>query len=297
MFALLVTFVFIAIGWCLIVRPQQQRMREQRELVAALAPGDRVITAGGIHGELVSVDDETVELRVAAGVVLTIARPAIARLVDTVGPCAIGTGRPARSHFAELARMVCYQQLAGAAARTIHGRFEALFAGPPTPEAVLALPETSLRGAGLSAAKAASIRDLAARVEATVYRDQFEAHMDKLVSDSIVVVEGNCDVDEFSGEYSLQCEDIMTLDEARNRLARAVVLNVTERELGNGFIATLQDVIESHGKGSCPVAIEYARADSRARLKLGEAWRVQLNDNLIDGLRRYLGEQQVHVEY
>ena len=92
--------------------------------------------------------------------------PAIARLVDTVGPCAIGTGRPARSHFAELARMVCYQQLAGAAARTIHGRFEALFAGPPTPEAVLALPETSLRGAGLSAAKAASIRDLAARVEA-----------------------------------------------------------------------------------------------------------------------------------
>ena len=62
--------------------------------------------------------------------------------------------------------MVCYQQLAGAAARTIHGRFEALFTGAPTPEAVLAVPETSLRGAGLSAAKAASIRDLAMRVEA-----------------------------------------------------------------------------------------------------------------------------------
>lgn len=87
MFALLVTFVFIAIGWFLIVRPQQQRMREQRELVAALAPGDRVITAGGIHGELVAVDEETVEIRVATGVVLTVARPAIARLVEpAAGP-------------------------------------------------------------------------------------------------------------------------------------------------------------------------------------------------------------------
>lgn len=92
--------------------------------------------------------------------------PALARLVDVVGLCTIGAGRPTRSHFAELARMVCYQQLAGAAARTIHGRFEALFDGPPTPEAVLAVADARLRSAGLSAAKAASIRDLAARVEA-----------------------------------------------------------------------------------------------------------------------------------
>jgi len=90
---------------------------------------------------------------------------ALARLVGAHGPCTIGRGRPERTHFAELARMVCFQQLAGAAARTIHGRFEALFAGPPTPEAVLATPDTALRSAGLSAAKAASIRDLAVRVE------------------------------------------------------------------------------------------------------------------------------------
>ena len=89
----------------------------------------------------------------------------LAHLVATVGPCTIGRDRPARSHFAELARMVCYQQLAGAAARTIHGRFEALFPGPPAPEAVLACSDAALRGVGISAAKAASIRDLAARVE------------------------------------------------------------------------------------------------------------------------------------
>jgi DNA-3-methyladenine glycosylase II len=90
---------------------------------------------------------------------------AMARIVEEVGPADLRRGRPRRSHFAELARAVCYQQLAGAAARAIHGRFEALFDGQgPTPEAVLALPETTLRGAGLSGSKTASIRDLAQKV-------------------------------------------------------------------------------------------------------------------------------------
>jgi len=74
-------------------------------------------------------------------------------------------GRPRRTHFAELARMICYQQLAGNAARAIHGRFEALFDGPPTPDSVLAMPMEDLRGAGLSGSKAASIVDLAEKVD------------------------------------------------------------------------------------------------------------------------------------
>lgn len=69
------------------------------------------------------------------------------------------------SHFATLARAICFQQLAGRAAATIHGRFEALFEGPPTAHGVLALPPGALRSAGLSGAKAASITDLAERVE------------------------------------------------------------------------------------------------------------------------------------
>jgi 3-methyladenine DNA glycosylase/8-oxoguanine DNA glycosylase len=74
-------------------------------------------------------------------------------------------GRPRRTHFAELARMICYQQLAGRAAAAIHGRFEALFDGPPTPDSVLALSIDELRSVGLSGSKAASIVDLAEKVD------------------------------------------------------------------------------------------------------------------------------------
>jgi DNA-3-methyladenine glycosylase II len=114
---------------------------------------------------------------------LTRRDPALRALVRVVGPCTMGQGRTRRPHFAELARMICYQQLAGAAARTIHGRFEALVDGHPTPESVLALPDAALRGAGLSAAKAASIRDLAARVEAGDVR---LARIGRLPDDEVV---------------------------------------------------------------------------------------------------------------
>lgn len=80
--ALLLTLLLVGIGWFLILRPQQQRLKDQRALVEALAPGDQVITAGGIHGVLTEVAAETVRIQVAPQVVLTLARPAIARLVD-----------------------------------------------------------------------------------------------------------------------------------------------------------------------------------------------------------------------
>lgn len=102
---------------------------------------------------------------VAAGVAsLVEADPAFAAVVAAAGPCDLRRGRPHREHFAELSRAICYQQLAGRAAAAIHARFEACFVGLPTPEAVLALDPETLRGCGLSAAKTASICDLAGQV-------------------------------------------------------------------------------------------------------------------------------------
>lgn len=68
--------------------------------------------------------------------------------------------------FLYLARSITFQQLAGAAARTIWGRVLDRFAavgGLPTPERMLVMPTTELRSAGLSAAKTAAMKDLATK--------------------------------------------------------------------------------------------------------------------------------------
>jgi DNA-3-methyladenine glycosylase II len=88
--------------------------------------------------------------------------PVIAKLVAEAGLPHFPV--PAETHFETLVRAITYQQLAGAAARAIHGRLVAALGGDVTAERVAALPDEALRAAGLSAAKTASLRDLAAKV-------------------------------------------------------------------------------------------------------------------------------------
>ena len=94
----------------------------------------------------------------------------MAALVAEAGPPQFRP--PQGTHFAALVRSVLYQQLAGAAAATIHGRLIALLEDEVTPERVLSVPPESLRAVGLSGNKAASITDLAVKVlDGTVVLD------------------------------------------------------------------------------------------------------------------------------
>jgi len=88
--------------------------------------------------------------------------PAMARLIKRAGP--IELRDPLEDSFAALVRSVMYQQLAGAAASAIHGRFLKLFTGALSPAAVLALPEGAMRSAGVSGPKVTAITDLAQKI-------------------------------------------------------------------------------------------------------------------------------------
>ena len=56
------------IFWLLILRPQMRRQKEHQAKVAALKKGDEVVTAGGLIGKVMRVDDDTVELELGPNV-------------------------------------------------------------------------------------------------------------------------------------------------------------------------------------------------------------------------------------
>jgi DNA-3-methyladenine glycosylase II len=115
--------------------------------------------------------------------------PTVAALVERFGPCRIP--KSSRPPFEALARSITFQQLATKAAASIYGRFRALVDGELTPEAVLALPEEQMRDAGLSAAKTASIRDLAAHVLAgEVELDRLTRLRDDVIVEQLSAVRG-----------------------------------------------------------------------------------------------------------
>jgi DNA-3-methyladenine glycosylase II len=88
--------------------------------------------------------------------------PVLAGLIEEAGPMRLR--RPTMSPFAALVQAIVYQQLAGAAARAIHGRLIAALEEEIRPEPLLALTDETLRAVGLSGAKVRSLRDLAAKV-------------------------------------------------------------------------------------------------------------------------------------
>ncbi len=63
MFPLMIAF--FAIMYFLMIRPNQKRERERREMLAALSKGDRVVTNGGIFGTIVGVHEKSIVLRVS----------------------------------------------------------------------------------------------------------------------------------------------------------------------------------------------------------------------------------------
>jgi preprotein translocase subunit YajC len=76
MFALI-----IGIFYFLILRPQQKRQKERQKLLEAVKKGDKVVTAGGLHGTVAGLDEKTVLLQVADNVKLKYDRTAIGTIL------------------------------------------------------------------------------------------------------------------------------------------------------------------------------------------------------------------------
>ncbi len=76
--ALLITF---GLMWVLLILPQQRRMKQHQAIVASLRVGDEVVTAGGVYGTITSVDEDTLAVEVAPGVVLRVLRSAVSQRI------------------------------------------------------------------------------------------------------------------------------------------------------------------------------------------------------------------------
>jgi preprotein translocase subunit YajC len=80
--AFLPIVLIILAFWLLAIRPARKRQQEAQRVQSSLAIGERVMLTSGIFGRVSALGDETLELEVAPGVVVTALRPAVARVVE-----------------------------------------------------------------------------------------------------------------------------------------------------------------------------------------------------------------------
>ena len=161
----------------------------------------------------------------------------LARLIRKVGPCLWKPERR-RSPFESLVQAVTYQQLNGTAARTIFGRVKALYPGRrfPSPADLAATPDEKLRGAGLSRAKVAALKDLAAKtLEGIVPTSRAIARMENdVILERLTTIRG-------VGPWTVEMLLIF-------KLGRTDVLPATDFGVRKGFALTygLKDLPKPH---------------------------------------------------
>jgi len=83
-----IILIFV-IFYFLLIRPQQQKMKQHRAMVEALRRGDQVVTSGGIVGKVFKVnDDGMVEVEIAEGVRVRIVKSTISQVLNKTEPAA-----------------------------------------------------------------------------------------------------------------------------------------------------------------------------------------------------------------
>jgi len=142
-----------------------------------------------------------------------------------------------------------------------------------------------------------TLDDRSGRLEIAVFSDMYQQCRDLLREDNLLVVEGQVTVDEYTGGFRMSASRLHDIDQAREALARRLVIDIDAQQAGNGFIARLEAVLRPYANGACPVYLRYTNGAAEAELALGPEWLVRPNRDMLEGLNQLAGEEQVRLQY
>ncbi len=142
-----------------------------------------------------------------------------------------------------------------------------------------------------------TLDDRSGRIEVRLFDEVFERSRARIAKDRVLVVEGTLGLDDYADVPRVTAEAVHTVEEARERFARRLEIRLSAARAGNGFAGALEQALGPYRTGPCEVWIDYHGRGARARMPLGEAWRVRPTEELLARLRALVGEDAVRVVY
>ena len=142
------------------------------------------------------------------------------------------------------------------------------------------------------------LSDGTATQEITVYSEVFDQYRRLIVEDALLVIEAKVrnvrrGDDPDAVFMRINAEKIYDLTAARNRFARGVRLTCN----GQSSAGKLKELLAPYRNGRCPVSVVYNNHRASCEIELGDAWRVNLDENLLQSLAAWLSADNVKVVY
>jgi DNA polymerase-3 subunit alpha len=152
-----------------------------------------------------------------------------------------------------------------------------------------------------------NLSDGSAAQEVTIYSEVFEQYRDLCKEDNLLVIEAKVKLvrraaagDEGDTTFMRIIADrIYDLAGARNQFAKGVRLSINGEasRAGVAAAARLKDLLTPYRNGACPVSVCYHNGAASCEMRLGEDWRVRLDDRLMQSLAEWLRPENVQLVY
>lgn len=143
----------------------------------------------------------------------------------------------------------------------------------------------------------ATLDDQSARIDVTLFNDEYEKHRALLEADALLVVQGAIMHDEYTGGIRMKVSSVFDMASARQFFVKRLSLRISPDLITENIVEQLTAMLKPYRGGKCPVFIEYLQENSQAQLKLGDEWRINADDQLLKMLRDWLGHDQVIIEF
>jgi DNA polymerase-3 subunit alpha len=144
-----------------------------------------------------------------------------------------------------------------------------------------------------------NLEDASGRLEVTLFSDTYAKYREKLNKDKLLIIEGEIQRDEFTGNTRVLGKKILDITEARETHAKKLLIKLSKPLAEAGLIDDLQKIMSNFCPGLCPTSIEYYHPElsTHVYFSLGDNWRVKPSDDLLKVLRESFGEGSIIMQY
>lgn len=144
-----------------------------------------------------------------------------------------------------------------------------------------------------------NLEDASGRLEVTLFSDTYAKYREKLNKDKLLIIEGEIQRDEYTGNTRVLGKKILDIAEARESHAKNLTIKLSKPVIKSSLLDDLQKIMINFCPGLCPTRIAYYHPElsTEVYLSLGDSWRVTPTDDLLKVLRESFGEESISIQY
>ncbi len=141
-----------------------------------------------------------------------------------------------------------------------------------------------------------TLMDADASLDVVVFPDLFDANQEKLKKDSLLVIKGQIETDDYAGGFKMVAEQIMEYSEARHAYATLLDITLTS-DVSTPLLDKLETLLTEVQSGRCRIRVTVKDPAWRVTMLLDDVWSIAPDDEILKAITHLIGDNQATFQY